>query len=140
MLFEALTGHVPFDRPTDISKIYAHVNDPIPSARDEVDGVPVQLDAIIAKAMAKRPEDRFGSAGELTVAIGKGAAELETAERVAAAPEPRPDATALLAPRRMTADATNASSPPRRRPSRRRRGSSPARQRIEPTATGTSLP
>ena len=54
MLFEALTGHVPFNRPTDISKMFAHVNDPVPSARAEVDGVPELLDEIITKSMAKR--------------------------------------------------------------------------------------
>ncbi len=91
MLFEALTGHVPFDRPTDVSKMFAHVNDPIPSARDEVDGVPEQLDAIIAKAMAKNPEDRFGSAGEVMVALGQALQEFESAEVVAAAPKPRLD-------------------------------------------------
>ena len=63
VLFEALTGRVPYDRPTTVSKIYAHVHEPIPSARGEARGVPEQLDAIVAKAMAKRPEDRFGSAG-----------------------------------------------------------------------------
>ena len=102
MLFETLTGHVPFDRPTDVSKIFAHVNDPIPSAQDEVDGVPEQLDAIIAKAMAKRPEDRFRSAGELTVALGQALQELETAERLAAAPEPRPDVTKARVPTSVT--------------------------------------
>src|SRR5450432_158864 len=81
VLFEALTGHVPYERTTSVSKIYAHVADPIPSARDEVQGIPEQLDAIIAKAMAKRPEDRFGSAGELTVALGQALQALDTGER-----------------------------------------------------------
>jgi Protein kinase domain len=93
MLFETLTGHVPFDRPTNISKIFAHIHDPIPSARDEVDAVPARLDAIIAEAMAKRPEDRFRSAGELTVALGKALQELETAEPPAAATALTPSAT-----------------------------------------------
>jgi serine/threonine protein kinase len=106
VLFETLTGHVPFDRPTDVSKIYAHVNDPIPSAREEVVGVPEQLDAIIIKAMAKRPEDRFGSAGELAVALGQALQALETAERVLAAPEPRPEVTDAAVPRVVAVDAT----------------------------------
>jgi serine/threonine protein kinase len=81
VLFEALTGHVPFERPTDISKMFAHVNDPVPSARAEVDGVPELLDEIITKSMAKRPEERFGSAGEMTAALGRALLELETGER-----------------------------------------------------------
>ena len=116
VLFEALTGHVPYERPTSVSKIYAHVADPIPSSRDEVHEVPEQLDAIIAKAMAKRPEDRYGFAGELTTALGQAQKALETAERVAAAPEPQPDATDLLAPTVITEDAAT---------------------RIEPTAPAT---
>ena len=78
VLFDSLTGHVPYDRPSDISKIYAHVADPIPSAREEVPSVPEQLDAIVARAMAKRPEDRFASAGELSAALGRALHPLET--------------------------------------------------------------
>jgi serine/threonine protein kinase len=126
MLFEALTGHVPFDKPTDVSKIFAHINDPIPSARDEVDGVPEQLDAIIAKAMAKPPEGRFGSAGELTAALGQALQELETAERVAAAPKPRPDETDL--PMVMTEDAATRIDPAAT-------AKEPAATRIDPAAT-----
>src|SRR5205085_9421622 len=91
VLFETLTGHVPYDRPTEVAKIFAHMNDPIPSAREEVKGVPEQLDAIIAEAMAKDPQNRFRSAGKLTAALGEALQELETAERVAATPQPRPE-------------------------------------------------
>jgi serine/threonine protein kinase len=101
MLFEAVTGHVPFDRPTDISKMFAHVNDPIPSARAEVGGVPELLDEIITKSMAKRPEDRFGSAGELTATLGRALQELETGERTVLSPSPQtvafPEETTLAA-------------------------------------------
>ncbi len=100
MLFEALTGHTPFDRPTDISKMFAHVNDPVPSARAEVDGVPELLDEIITKAMAKRPEDRYRSAGEMTAALGQALLELETGERTIVSPSaqtvPSPAATAAV--------------------------------------------
>jgi serine/threonine protein kinase len=89
MLFEALTGHVPYDRPTDISKMFAQVNDPIPRAGDEVDGVPELLDEIITKSMAKRREDRFASAGEMTAALGRALLELETGERAISPPSQR---------------------------------------------------
>jgi serine/threonine-protein kinase len=88
MLFEAVTGHVPFDRPSEVSKIFAHVNDPIPSAREEVHAVPAELDAIIQKSMAKRPEDRFGSAGELTAALRRALRDLEKRDRTMVAPPP----------------------------------------------------
>ena len=71
MLYEALTGHVPFDRPAELMKMYAHMNDPTPSVRSEVPDVPEQLDQIASRAMAKRPEDRFASAAELAAALGQ---------------------------------------------------------------------
>jgi serine/threonine-protein kinase len=111
LLFETLTGHVPFDKPTDVSKIFAHINDPIPSARDEIDGVPERLDAIIAEAMAKRPEDRFGSAGELTMALGQALQELETAERVAEARKHRPEVTEVPVPPAVTEPAAAVTKP-----------------------------
>jgi serine/threonine protein kinase len=97
MLFEAVTGHAPFDRPSDVSKMFAHLNDPIPSVRTEIHDVPDELDRLISQTMAKRPEDRPGSAGELTVALGRVLQELDTAEREAAAPQHQADETKVRA-------------------------------------------
>jgi hypothetical protein len=69
MLYETVTGAVPFDRPTGIQRIDAHLNDPIPSARAVVPDLPPRLDAVIARAMAKDPADRFADAGELGTAL-----------------------------------------------------------------------
>lgn len=91
VLFEALTGHVPFDLETDTARIFAHVHRPVPSARAEVDAVPPQLDAIIARAMAKRPQDRFESARELAIALQRALAEVATDEVAVGAPQPEPD-------------------------------------------------
>ena len=102
MLFELLTGRVPFDRPSNVAKVFAHVSDPIPSAGDEVAGMPERLDAVIATAMAKRPEDRFGSTGELLAALDEILRELDTAERAAVAPRARPDSTAASPPTATT--------------------------------------
>ena len=50
-MFETLTGHNPFDLPTDAAKIFAHIQEPVPSARAEVAAVPERFDAVIARAM-----------------------------------------------------------------------------------------
>ena len=71
MLFETLTGHIPFERPTELAKMHAHINDPAPSPAAEAPGVPNQLAAIVTRAMAKRPEDRYSSAGELAVELAE---------------------------------------------------------------------
>jgi serine/threonine-protein kinase len=97
MLFEAVTGHAPYDRPSDVSKMFAHLNDPIPSSRQEVHDVPDELDKLISQTMAKRPEDRPASAGELTAALGRVLLELDTGEREAGAPQTPLDATRIRA-------------------------------------------
>ena len=63
-LFHALSGKVPFPRDSDISKIYAHITEPPPDLTDIAD-VPPALAAVVRKAMAKLPEDRYQSAGDL---------------------------------------------------------------------------
>jgi serine/threonine kinase PknH len=65
VLYEALTAEVPFPHDTEAALLFAHVSEepPRPSAvRPELPGA---LDAVIARGLAKRPEDRFRSAGEL---------------------------------------------------------------------------
>ncbi len=69
MLFQALTGHVPFDRGTELARMAAHVYDQVPAASDEVPGLPPAFDAIIATAMAKDPADRYRSADEIVLAL-----------------------------------------------------------------------
>jgi serine/threonine-protein kinase len=64
MLYQVLTGAVPFDRPTEVAKMYAHISEPAPlvsALRPDA----VAFDSIVQKAMAKEPADRYSSAGEL---------------------------------------------------------------------------
>ena len=60
VLFWALTGRVPYPRDDDMAKMRAHLNDAPPSAP----AVPPELDAVVRRAMAKDPGERFRSAGE----------------------------------------------------------------------------
>ncbi len=64
VLYRAVTGSVPFDRPGDVAKMWAHLNDPPPSAATVSPAVSAELDAVIRRGMAKRPEDRYPSSGE----------------------------------------------------------------------------
>jgi len=59
VLYELLAGRVPFPRDSDVAKIFAHLSDPPP-----VDDVPAPLGRALARAMAKRPEDRFQTTGD----------------------------------------------------------------------------
>jgi hypothetical protein len=76
--YEMLSGTVPFPRDSDVAKIFAHVNDPPP----RLTNVPDPLAAAVQRAMAKRPEDRFQSAGDFGRAVLAGAEN-----RIAAARE-----------------------------------------------------
>ena len=69
MLLEVLTGQDPLAHSDEPSQIKAHGHEPIPGAADLVTEVPKSLDAIIAKAMATRPEDRFDGSAELACAL-----------------------------------------------------------------------
>ncbi|MBD0330279.1 MAG: serine/threonine protein kinase, partial [Thermoleophilia bacterium] len=65
VLFECLSGVVPYPKDTDIAVIYAHLSGEIPSVTDHRPELPAAVDAVIAKAMAKEPDDRYPSASEL---------------------------------------------------------------------------
>ncbi len=113
MLFECLTGHVPFERPAAAPKVFAHVSAPIPSVRDEVDGVPEELDALIAKAMAKHPDERLASAADLVAALARTLQQLEGTKAPLSLPKtPRPVTGARVrAPVTSSAHPGAASSP-----------------------------
>jgi eukaryotic-like serine/threonine-protein kinase len=64
-LYEMVTGQVPFTGPTPVAIAYRHVReDPTPPRALNPD-VPVPLERVCLKAMAKRPEDRYQTAAEM---------------------------------------------------------------------------
>ena len=67
VLFETLTGHKPFDGEM-FAIMYAHMNTPPPRVTAYVRNAPPALDAVVAKAMAKDPDQRYATAGEFGLA------------------------------------------------------------------------
>ena len=65
VLYQTLTKRLPYDKDADVAKMYAHISAPPPVVTEARPDAPPALDAVIAKAMAKEPEDRYASAGEL---------------------------------------------------------------------------
>ena len=65
LLFECLTGEVPFVRDSDIAVVFAHLEEPPPRPAERVGELPSEIDAVIARALAKQPEDRYATCGEL---------------------------------------------------------------------------
>ena len=58
VLFECLTGEVPFTGSNEAAVIYGHLETPPPSVRDRSPRLPVALDPVIARALAKDPAER----------------------------------------------------------------------------------
>jgi peptide/nickel transport system substrate-binding protein len=68
VLFECLTGEVPFPRPSEIAEIYAHLEDEPPRVSDRRPGLPAGLDAVVGRALAKDSDDRWQTGAELAEA------------------------------------------------------------------------
>ena len=62
VLFYLLTGRVPYQREGDEARLWAHLTERPPSVRP---GAPAAFDAVIGRALAKAPDDRYPSAGDL---------------------------------------------------------------------------
>jgi serine/threonine-protein kinase len=101
VLYAMLAGEPPFRRDTVPATMLAHLSDP-PPRPSLAAAVPRELDAVIARALAKAPDDRYPSAGDLgraAVAAAEGRApstEERSVARGAAAPRPTTNGTARL--------------------------------------------
>ncbi len=69
MLFEMLTGRVPFQGDTPFNMMYKHMNDTPPELRTIKPDISPNIDRVIYKALAKDPKDRYETAALLTAAF-----------------------------------------------------------------------
>ena len=74
LLFECLTGEVPFGRRSEVATLYAHLEDEPPRPSERRPELPVDLDDVLGRAMAKDPDERQPSCTALVeearVALG----------------------------------------------------------------------
>jgi serine/threonine protein kinase len=75
VLHECLTGSQPYQGDSVSVVITAHLMKPIPKPSEERPGIPGAFDKVIAKGMAKKPEDRYVSAGDLAIAANHALSE-----------------------------------------------------------------
>jgi eukaryotic-like serine/threonine-protein kinase len=106
LLYELLTGEVPYSADNFMAVAMRHLRDPVPSVRKRRPEVPERVDEIVAKAMAKQPEDRFPSMEAMIAAL----------EAALAQEAPDGDASS-----EATGELPAISKPPRPTPRRRRR-------------------
>jgi tRNA A-37 threonylcarbamoyl transferase component Bud32 len=77
LLYELLTGEVPYPAETFMAAAMRHVNDPVPSVRERRPDVPLDVDAVVARAMAKDPGERFSSTAAMAAALEAALAETD---------------------------------------------------------------
>jgi len=82
--YELLSGRRPFERESPTAEATAHANEPPPSITGVNGDLPRPLDAVFARALAKEPERRFDTCGELVDAIRRAFRKDAPTTRVAA--------------------------------------------------------
>jgi tetratricopeptide (TPR) repeat protein len=108
ILYEMVTGRLPYDADTPLAIVLKHLSEPLPMPSQICADVPPTVERVILKALAKSPDDRYQSAGALAEALETAVESAEVpAEALPPFREPRLD-TARPAP-------VAAPAPPRRR-------------------------
>jgi TPR repeat protein len=69
VLYELITGRLPFDGPSDASIMVAQATQPPPPPREINPSIPESLEAIILRSLAKNPGERFGGCAEFAEAL-----------------------------------------------------------------------
>ena len=69
VLFQALSGQLPFKADTPMGVAIAHITEPVPSLLSVRPDLPAGFESVIHKALEKDPANRYQTAGELALAI-----------------------------------------------------------------------
>ncbi len=69
ILYEMAVGRTPYVAETPMAVVIKHINDPLPPPHTLRPDLPEALERVILKALAKHPDDRFASAGEMVRAL-----------------------------------------------------------------------
>jgi len=102
VLYEMLTGELPYDADTPLGIAMKHVNGHLRQPKEVDPSIPAGINAVTCRLLAKDPEDRYASDAEL----------MEDLERVAAGLEPASATTELMMTRPMPVTSPTRVGPP----------------------------
>ncbi len=111
VLFEALTGRLPFEGDSEVAVALKHVQEAPPPPSSLVSGIPPALDAVVLTALAKAPGQRFQTAAAFDAALS-GALRGEMPAGTAAAEAAAPGATQVAGVPAPSMVAPTTSAPP----------------------------
>jgi len=69
ILFELLTGRVPYTAETPVAVVFKHIQDPLPSVRKYNATLSTEVEMVLYKALAKNPEDRYQTTEDFVRAL-----------------------------------------------------------------------
>ncbi|HEX2063988.1 MAG TPA: serine/threonine-protein kinase, partial [Acidimicrobiales bacterium] len=90
MVFECLSGEVPYPRDTDMQKLFAHLQDEPPSLRHVRPDLGPAVDGVVHRAMAKDRDDRYATCGELAADLEEALSSVSRRGSGSVAPAPPP--------------------------------------------------
>lgn len=73
MLYEMTVGEVPYTAETPMAVVIKHITEPLPMPRAKNPDLPEEVQRIILKALAKSPDDRYQTAGDMAKALAEAA-------------------------------------------------------------------
>jgi tetratricopeptide (TPR) repeat protein/tRNA A-37 threonylcarbamoyl transferase component Bud32 len=101
LLFEALSGRRPFNAADFVDLAIAILSDPTPILRTATTGVPHEVSAVVARAMARKPGDRYQSAAAMATDLRHAAQAISEQPTVVSPPAGQPDDLVRLVRRRL---------------------------------------
>ncbi len=92
VLYELLTGRVPYSADTPFAVVIKHINEPLPAPRSINPAIPLGLERVLIKVTAKSPDERYQTADEFVKALQEAVTTAQADARAAAIALPPPNA------------------------------------------------
>ena len=100
ILYEMVTGRAPYEAETPLAVVLKHITEPLPLPRSIQPDLPEEVERVILRALAKEPDDRYQTAGEMVRALDAAVRAAEAAARTepGAAARAEPAVTKVAGP------------------------------------------
>ncbi|MCB9433957.1 MAG: protein kinase [Ardenticatenaceae bacterium] len=120
ILYEMLTGRLPYQSDTPVGLVMKHIMEPVPRIRDSNPNLPIGVEQVITRSMAKEPDQRYRTSQQMALALDKVDEAVVDDEKTYVVPQVAPmEGTVIVSPAhqapvatRMKAETAVSSPPP----------------------------